>query len=296
MNKISIIEPKLSAAQQLMYVSPIYFKGMVNVCFDNWYFDDVVIGYDKFYFIIDGECEIKINGVNHTARTGQLFLLPANSRQTLYTTKGNTVKKYWFHCSLPCHGKDLTELIQLPYFINVDDISYVEGLFQKILNYEKDTSLAAKLEQKADILRLLSYYIRLSEVSVPQIYNDSRVLLVTSYINEHLSSDITVKELGDLLHFHPNYFIRFFKEMTGFTPLEYINNQRIEKAKHLLMDGNAVIQDIAARIGFRSSYYFSRYFKKKTGLSPTEYQMVAIEKRTTKGIAVFDMHRPAGPD
>jgi len=290
------MESKIYTARQLMDVSPVYFKGAFDVCFDNWYFDNIVIGYDKFYFITDGECEIKINGVSHITRIGQLFLLPANSRQTLYTTDGNTVKKYWFHCSLPCNGKDFTELIRLPYFIDVDDIPYVEGLFKNILNYEKDTGLTAKLEQKADILHSLAYYIRLSEISFPQIYNDSRILLVTSYINERLPYTITVKELGDLVHFHPNYFIRFFKEMTGSTPLEYINNRRIEMAKRLLMDGSAAIQDIATQTGFRSSYYFSRYFKKKTGMNPTEYQKVAVEKHTTRGIALFDMHRPFGTE
>ena len=281
------MQQKLTVAQQLMEITPIYLQGNFNVLYDDWYFNNIVVGYVKFYLITDGECMIIINGEEHVARAGMLFLLPFNATQTLYITAGNTVTKYWFHCTLPCQKKDFTELVRLPYYVYVGDDLYVEGLFRKILSYEKDTKLTAKLDQKADILRLLSFYIRLSEVTTPRVNDDSRMSLITSYIDEHLSSTISIKALSGLLHFHPNYFIRFFKEMTGYTPLEYINNQRIDLAKTLLLNGNAIIQDVASQTGFNRTDYFARCFRKKTGFTPTEYQRVAIQKHTSQGIAYY---------
>lgn len=287
----------VSVTQMIMELNPVYYKGDLTLCEYDWYFDDIVLSYDKFYFIVEGECTIKINGVNHTASPGQLFLLPYNSTQSLYTALDKTVKKYWFHCTLPCRGKDVTELIQLPYFINVQDVPYVERLFQSILQAEKDMSLSAKLDQKADITRLLSYYIKMSESTSLSVCHDSKITYILSYIEDHLTDDLSLEELSGLLHFHPNYFIRFFKEAMGVTPMAYIHNLRIALARRLLLDEGATIQDIGARAGFQNPHYFSRYFKKITGLTPTEYQRLAIEKHTTHGIAFIKKpYRPDEPD
>jgi hypothetical protein len=62
------------------------------------------------------------------------------------------VKKYWLHCALPCKEKDFSNLLNLPIFIDVDEPDFVESTFQNILACENGLSLAAKLEQKAEIL------------------------------------------------------------------------------------------------------------------------------------------------
>ena len=80
------------------------------------------------------------------------------------------------------------------------------------------------------------------------------------------------------MHFHPNYFIRYFKEATGLSPMEYISNLRIEHAKRMLQTEEMAIQDIAKAVGFKSSYYFARIFKRKTGFTPTDYRLVSSSK------------------
>jgi len=274
-----------SDVQLMTEVNPVYYKGGVTHCDKDWYFDEIVLSYDKFYFIIDGECTICINGEEYTATPGQLFLLPYNSTQSLYTSLDKTVTKYWFHCLLPCKSKDLSELLHLPHFVNVDDIAYVEELFKRILENEKQYSLTDKLSQKADILSLLNYYIRSSNTAEPSIRHNKKVTYILSYIEENLSSNITLEELSSLLHYHPSYFLRFFKEELGTTPMAYIRQQRIALARRLLLDGNITIRDISIRTGFQSPHYFARCFKKETGLTPTEYQRLAIEKHTARGIA-----------
>jgi len=274
-----------------MEVNPVYFKGDLTKCSHEWYFDDIVVGYDKFYYIMEGECVIKVNGVDHIAREGQLFFLPCNSTQSLYTD--SMVKKYWFHCNLPCGDKDVTELLRLPYFINVEDVAQVEQMFKSILSKERNPSLTAKLDQKAEILNLLSFYIGMSENCNLNVSEDSRISFVISYIEKHLAEDIKLEDLSILLHFHPNYFIRFFKERTGLSPKAYINNLRIAAARQMLLDESVSIQDVGTRTGYNNSHYFSRYFKKKTGLTPSEYQMIAIEKHTSRGVA--HIKRPLRP-
>ena len=68
-----------------------------------------------------------------------------------------------------------------------------------------------------------------------------------------------------------NYYRKIFKEETGVTPVEYLLDIRIEKAKDLLLH-NFAVNEVANKVGFPDPYYFSKVFKKKTGISPKDYK------------------------
>jgi AraC-like DNA-binding protein len=85
---------------------------------------------------------------------------------------------------------------------------------------------------------------------------------------------MTVEELASLVHFHPNYFLPYFKSMMGVSPIAYINRKRIELAKRLLTSTDLPVTNIAERIGLEP-YYFSRMFKKLAGQAPSVYRTYA---------------------
>ncbi len=259
-------------------VNPLYYKGELTTCGSSWRFDNIHVGFDKFYFIVEGSCMIEIDGHKHLAKPYQLFLLPGHTAQTLYTLEDQTIKKYWFHCALPCGEQTLSEVLHLPYYIEVPDVAYIQQLFCRILKGEKEPALTAKLQQKAAILELVAYYVQHSGTRSSTVSYDSRITQVLDYIEDHLTDDLPLDDLCQLVHFQPSYFIRFFKSATGATPAAYIQSRRVALAQQLLLDQTLSIQDISARCGFRNPPYFSRCFKKWTGLSPTRYQSLAIKR------------------
>ena len=68
------------------------------------------------------------------------------------------------------------------------------------------------------------------------------------------------------------YLYRLFKEETGMSVIDYINNCRISKAEVLLIDENISIKDVAYSVGFTDQMYFSKVFKKLRGQTPTEFR------------------------
>lgn len=108
-----------------------------------------------------------------------------------------------------------------------------------------------------------------SGVRSDTIYN---VKLILDYISENYMETITIEELAEILHFSPQYFMRFFKKYTKMTCLDYINDYRLNIAARLLLETNKSINEIAAESGLENVSYFNRLFKRKYEMTPREYR------------------------
>jgi AraC-like DNA-binding protein len=64
-----------------------------------------------------------------------------------------------------------------------------------------------------------------------------------------------------------------FKQKTGFAPMEYFNQLKVQKACQYLLFTDLRIKEIAEQLGMEDPYYFSRMFKGVMGLSPKEYRI-----------------------
>ena len=93
------------------------------------------------------------------------------------------------------------------------------------------------------------------------------------YINANYTNDnIEIKYLSELCNISEAYFRRIFLKSFGISPIKYINNLKIDRAKELIGSGLYSISEVAASSGFHDEAYFSRKFKESTGVSPSEYK------------------------
>lgn len=91
------------------------------------------------------------------------------------------------------------------------------------------------------------------------------------WIDSNYAEAITLSDLSKVSGLNEKYLCRFFKEFTSRTPIDYINNLRIESACHEMTANGLTITEAALECGFNDLSYFSKAFKKYKGVSPREY-------------------------
>lgn len=89
----------------------------------------------------------------------------------------------------------------------------------------------------------------------------------------HLADpDFHVGRALENLPMSPDHLRRLFAQETGRSPLTYLNEIRIMRAKQLLREGNQLVKQVATQVGIPDEYYFSRLFLKHTGQRPAAYR------------------------
>ena len=99
-----------------------------------------------------------------------------------------------------------------------------------------------------------------------------RVFRLTQRISKDLKFDWTVEKMAELCELSKEQFHKLFKQETGQSPIQYLREQRLEKAKDLLEIRKSRIKEIIAEVGIHDQTHFVRDFKKAYGQTPNEYR------------------------
>lgn len=91
-------------------------------------------------------------------------------------------------------------------------------------------------------------------------------------LENYANPDLNLRMTAAALYVSGPYLGRVFKRVTGKSYANYLNETRIDKARALLLNGEALISDIAMQVGFSSQPYFQMLFKRLTGLTPGEFR------------------------
>jgi transcriptional regulator GlxA family with amidase domain len=108
--------------------------------------------------------------------------------------------------------------------------------------------------------------------STPKGHGDDGILKAQKLMESHLGENLSMENLAGQVGISPRHFIRRFKKATGESPLQYLQQIRIEKAKKIMETGPDTVEEITRAIGYENSSTFRKIFKKFNGLSPREYR------------------------
>jgi AraC-like DNA-binding protein len=116
------------------------------------------------------------------------------------------------------------------------------------------------------------------EVTVPQNRPD-RITEVFNFVSANYKDDISLEDIAQLVHLTPPAFCRLFKQKTGRSFIDFLNEVRISNACKYLIETGYNISEIAFLCGYRTLSNFNKIFKKSTGLAPKAYREAATPRQ-----------------
>ena len=96
---------------------------------------------------------------------------------------------------------------------------------------------------------------------------------IRHYLLRHLEKPMpSLQDIADAIGRSPVQTIRIFRQATGFTPYDFLLEEKIAAAGEMLLHTTKTSKEIAYMLGFQDEFYFARLFRKRRGLSPRNYR------------------------
>ena len=164
--------------------------------------------------------------------------------------------------------------------LNDDDVTRVEQLTADLRqHYPRLTNLTGLYTQRL-ILELSTIALRDQNLPVgdwTQRYNEQRVRVAMTWYSQNMSQHVGVSEMALAAGVSPAHLRRLFAKTRNESPLETINQLRLERARHLLRDTELSIAEIADALGMSGPTVFCRWFKLLTQATPSEHRQWSRE-------------------
>lgn len=108
-------------------------------------------------------------------------------------------------------------------------------------------------------------------------YCSENMSKIQLYIDKHFADELTLDGLAEAFHINKFHLAHVFKEVTGYTVMQYVLLTRVAHAKSLLFYTNQNIVEVATRSGFNSSSNFIRAFKGIEHITPLQYRKICMK-------------------
>jgi AraC-like DNA-binding protein len=165
------------------------------------------------------------------------------------------------------------------HFYNNEDIAL---LINKLISICTSNSSGKDVFADLTLKELLFRIMQVQNLNHTNDYyisagNTNSLAFIVGYIKENISSSINIEYLSNKAYMSKSTFYRTFKRELGLSPQEYILNEKIKRAKKLLLNPKNKIASICSETGFQDVNYFTRLFKKFEGVTPHQYRLQIVK-------------------
>jgi len=228
------------------------------------------------FYCVDGHGWYEIDNQRYKVGPNEFFILPQFKSHAYGNDPANPWSIYWIHFggeALPALNETLAvQKHTKPFQIknSQDTIATFTKIFKALqLGYSIDNLLFANM-CFSHFLTLFIYNGRhydTIETATPDSV-DSAIL----YMQQHIDETITLSDLSKRFNYSVSRFSNLFKQKTGYAPIDYFLQMKMQKACQQLDFTSQSIKSIAFGMGFDDPYYFSKRFKTIIGVSPKKYR------------------------
>ena len=260
-----------------MLWSGIYRQSWENVPHNHVFFQ--IVG------ILNGCAMLSINNRDYLAEQGQLFLFkPQELHSITYDSDYGPLKVMDIKFSVSDNVL-YQNLLAKDNSFSVPDFHYLKSIFNKIIDESTQCRPYYYTLINCYLYEILAYILRddvyspkvpvmplLSLQQKAAVWKGISLEELLQYINVNYSGTITLDDLSKVANINKTTLIDIFKDLYNTTPIHYINELRLQKAKDLLASTDINITEIASLVGFQSLHNFCRHFKAKERKTPNEYR------------------------
>ena len=278
---------------QVEQMHPLVLNVGLAVHNADWNWKNVNSPFTRLYYVTEGSAQIELPDGIYTLSPKHMYFIPA------FTIHTNICKSNFVHYYLHIYedhysDNDWLDHWKFPVEIEATDLDL--ALFKRLCEinphmtlqksdpttYDNNPTLMQnliknrqrafcdKVESRGIVFQLLSRFFKQGQSKIEM--EDNRIAKTVLYIRKHLNEAIELEKLAEISCLSKDHFIRLFKKELGTTPLQYLNQKKIEKAQLLLITEELAVKEIAFQLAFDDYSYFNRLFKKTTGVTPQEYR------------------------
>lgn len=278
---------------QVEQMHPLVLNVGLAVHNADWNWKNVNSPFTRLYYVTEGSAQIELPDGIYTLSPKHMYFIPA------FTIHTNICKSNFVHYYLHIYedhysDNDWLDHWKFPVEIEATDLDL--ALFKRLCEinphmtlqksdpttYDNNPTLMQnliknrqrafcdKVESRGIVFQLLSRFFKQGQSKIEM--EDNRIAKTVLYIRKHLNEAIELEKLAEISCLSKDHFIRLFKKELGTTPLQYINQKKIEKAQLLLITEELAVKEIAFQLAFDDYSYFNRLFKKTTCVTPQEYR------------------------
>lgn len=138
-------------------------------------------------------------------------------------------------------------------------------------------AIRALKTQREDIREQYSQDVRMRRHANREAGDAEFIVKVESIVDKHLADPVfSPDDMADQMYMGRTTFYQRMRQITGFSPREYINLKRMKRASHLISTTSLSMAEISDRVGISDPLYFSRLFRKTYGCSPSQWRRNSV--------------------
>ena len=240
----------------------------------------------EFDYVVEGSVKVSTSSQTQTFQKGEAFFINTNVLTSMVNSQECILDSHLFHpVFLGGHFKSVFETKYLnPVLQNKNlDLLPIRGQTQQQKQITSRLRQLARLQQEQDrefqtrslvgeIWLLLLEELKNTQLRQVSTKNQDRLLTMMAFIQENHGEKLTLEEIADAAAVSTRECLRCFRNAIDRSPVEYLNDYRLQTALKLLENTDMPVTEIALRTGFGGSSYFSKMFRRTYGKTPAQHR------------------------
>ncbi len=231
-------------------------------------------------YCIEGQGWAKIHAKEYFIKAGEFFVVPIHQVHKYAANESDRWTIYWIHFkgensdSIVTLMEEKLEVQKGFIHFNEERINLFNSMYNQLeRGYGSDNLAYANMS----LWHYLTTFLFHDKFNTSTKFTEQDTINISiDFMSGKINQMVSLEDISKSVNLSASHFSFLLRKKTGFSPIEYFNHLKVQKACQYLLFSDLRIKEIAFRLGIEDPYYFSRLFTKVMGMSPNEYRVRMI--------------------